>query len=160
MSLFSGKNKQIIFGKKLREGVDPESANYEIESENCWYENTKFDFKNLQKKCKQQEKEIERLNKIINRFKVPKEEPKAKPKRMEHLDKSCSVKYLNRILNYLSENEDVKRSNISKDCGIGIDLVNEGLLFLTKQNLAVCKRQMGMDIYNGKQKEGIHPKVD
>jgi hypothetical protein len=149
--------KQVLFKEKIRDGKAEDVASYEIARDECYIENVKYDWKSLQRKVKSLQIENERLQKIINKNLVPKqikvkEEEVIKEKKLSNHDRSCSVKYLLRIIKHLQDNKEGKiKSKLSDDLSIPSDMAKEGLMFLTKYNL-VCKiYKNGSDIYKIKE---------
>ena len=149
--------KKVLFNQKVKDGTDELTAEWELERDNAILENINYDFKSLQRQVNNLTKENNKLKQLLNKNIIPKE-VKVKPikeikpiddyeKKFKYRDRSCSVKYLNRIISYVKESPGCNQSTISKDCVIESDIVKEGLLFLVSKNLIKMTNDGGLKTY-------------
>jgi cell division protein FtsB len=139
--------KQFLFGQKLREGKDGYLADYEIERDNCFMENIKYDNKSLKKENTKLKNEIKDLNNRLKKFIVPKEKEDLTTKKINNKDRTCQVKHLVRIINYLKDNPQSNITSIKNNCLI-IEFCKEGVSFLTKYNIVKESKIKGVSLYS------------
>jgi hypothetical protein len=124
-------------------GEDYDTAMFEVERDDCFQENLKYEYKGLMKRNKELEKENNRLNELLNKNLVPNEEKEIK----RDYNTKCSLLTLYRIIKYLRDNPKKTRNDIAREYSLKRDIVDEALKFLIKYKVIDIVRENTVDKY-------------